>query len=313
VKSLLEIIDRVSARRSESWALATVVRTRGSTYRKPGARLLVDRDGRSTGVLSGGCLEDEIARIGLEVLHSGRPRLTTFDTRKLYGCGGQLDVFLERLPPAGNAGNLITLAGDRLGRREPCCIRTVFENEMSGSELLPPGIPVPECDGVLLHCLPLPVRLLIFGNGPEVAPLRAIAGVAGWIVKHFRHPDEFTSEFQADSQTGAVVMMHHFGRDLAALHALLPLGLRYIGLLGPQRRSAELLARLQEFQPASPAELDFLHAPAGLDTGSEAPEEIALSIVAEAAAVLSGRRGGFLRERRESPRRYTLSPLEKIA
>ena len=43
--------------------------------------------------------------------------------------------------------------------------------------------------------------------------------------------------------------------------------------------------------------LDNLFAPAGLDTGSEAPEEIALSIVAEVAAVLSGRVGGFLRER----------------
>ncbi|MCU1283624.1 MAG: XdhC/CoxI family protein, partial [bacterium] len=60
-----------------------------------------------------------------------------------------------------------------------------------------------------------------------------------------------------------------------------------------------LLARLSEHRPA-----DFdggfraLFAPAGLDIGSEAPEEIALSIVSEVAAVLSKRRGGFLRERR---------------
>jgi xanthine/CO dehydrogenase XdhC/CoxF family maturation factor len=93
-------------------------------------------------------------------------------------------------------------------------------------------------------------------------------------------------------------MTHNFGRDLLALDRLLPLQLRYVGLLGPRKRHAELLARLSEYRP-----LDFetgirnLYAPAGLDVGSEAPEEIALSIVSEVAAVLSGRCGGFLRER----------------
>jgi xanthine dehydrogenase accessory factor len=93
-------------------------------------------------------------------------------------------------------------------------------------------------------------------------------------------------------------MTHNFGRDLLALDRLLPLPLRYVGLLGPRKRYAELLARLSEYRP-----LDFesgvrnLFAPAGLDIGSEAPEEIALSILSEVAAVLSGRCGGFLRER----------------
>jgi xanthine/CO dehydrogenase XdhC/CoxF family maturation factor len=70
-------------------------------------------------------------------------------------------------------------------------------------------------------------------------------------------------------------------------------------LLGPRKRYAELLARLSEYRP-----LDFhagarnLFAPAGLDIGSEAPEEIALSITSEIAAVLSDRHGGFLRERK---------------
>ena len=94
-------------------------------------------------------------------------------------------------------------------------------------------------------------------------------------------------------------MTHNFGRDLLALDRLLPRQLRYVGLLGPRKRHAELLARLSEYRP-----LDFgadgrtLFAPAGLDIGSEAPEEIALAIVSEVAAVLSNRRGGFLRERK---------------
>jgi xanthine/CO dehydrogenase XdhC/CoxF family maturation factor len=94
-------------------------------------------------------------------------------------------------------------------------------------------------------------------------------------------------------------MNHNFGRDLLALDRLLPFRLRYVGLLGPRKRHAELLARLSEYRPL---EVDAggrnLFAPAGLDIGSEAPEEIALAIVSEVAAVLSGRRGGFLRERK---------------
>ena len=92
-------------------------------------------------------------------------------------------------------------------------------------------------------------------------------------------------------------MRHNFGRDFLALDRLLPLQLRYVGLLGPRKRHAELLTRLSEYRP-----LDFesksLFAPAGLDIGSEAPEEIALAIVSEVAAVLSDRRAGFLRERK---------------
>lgn len=70
-------------------------------------------------------------------------------------------------------------------------------------------------------------------------------------------------------------------------------------MLGPRKRYGELLARLSEYRSFDfEAGIKNLFAPAGLDIGSEAPEEIALSIVSEVAAVLSNRCGGFLRERR---------------
>lgn len=69
-------------------------------------------------------------------------------------------------------------------------------------------------------------------------------------------------------------------------------------MLGPKKRRAELLARLSEHRPLDfDAGMQNLFSPAGLDIGSEAPEEIALSIASEIAAVLADRRGGFLRER----------------
>jgi xanthine/CO dehydrogenase XdhC/CoxF family maturation factor len=121
----------------------------------------------------------------------------------------------------------------------------------------------------------------------------------GWIIERFGHPSELAEDFRADAQTAAVVATHNFGRDLVALDRLLPLQIPYVGLLGPRKRHADLLARLSEHRPADfEGGFGTLFAPAGLDIGSEAPEEIALSIVSEVAAVLSKRRGGFLRERR---------------
>src|SRR6266699_749959 len=299
MKALQQIIRRVAENPFRPWALATLVQTEGSTYRKPGARLLVDSDGSTLGVLSGGCLEEEIGRYGRKVIGDGSPILLSFDTKRLYGCDGQLKILVEPLPAVRPNGNLITEIGRLLRNRQVCRIRTCFEDNALGSELLPPEVLLAERRGVLIDTVPLPVRLLLFGSGPEIEPITQLARNLGWVVERFGHPSELVEDFRADAQTAALVMTHNFGRDLLALDRLLPLQLRYVGLLGPRKRHAELLARLSEYRP-----LDFdagvrnLFAPAGLDIGSEAPEEIGLSIVSEVAAVLSERRGGFLRERK---------------
>ncbi len=167
-----------------------------------------------------------------------------------------------------------------------------------GSDLLPADVFLAERRGVFIETLQLPVRLLLFGTGPEIEPITQLAKALGWTVERFDHPFELAQDFRSDTQTAAVVMNHNFGRDLLSLHRLLPLQLRYVGLLGPKKRHAEILAQLSEYVSFDfNGALDNLFAPAGLDIGSEAPEEIALSIVAEVEAVLSGRVGGFLRER----------------
>jgi xanthine dehydrogenase accessory factor len=297
MKALQQIIKRVAANPARSFALATLVQTEGSTYRKPGARLLVEANGTTLGVLSGGCLEEEIGRYGRLVINDASAVLLSFDTRRLYGCDGRLKVLVERLPAAGQKGNLVTEIGRLLAQRDICRIRTCFEGGPLGSELLAADILLAERTGIFIDTLPLPVRLLLFGTGPEIEPITQLAGNLGWMVEHFGHPSELGEHFRPDTQTAALIMNHNFGRDLLAFDRLLPFRLRYIGLLGPRKRHAELLARLSEYRA-----LDFnggarnLFAPAGLDIGSEAPEEIALSITSEIAAVLSDRRGGFLRE-----------------
>src|SRR5437016_1177718 len=299
MKELQQIIRQVADNPTRSWALATLVQTEGSTYRKPGARLLIDSDGATLGVLSGGCLEEEIGRLGQKVIANGTPMLLSFDTKRLYGCDGQLKILVEALPAAEPNGNLITKIHRVLRNREVCRVRTCFEGDTLGSELLASDVLLAEQPGVLIDTVPLPVRLLLFGTGPEIEPITQLAGNLGWVAECFGHPSELAEDFRPDAQTAALVMTHNFGRDLLALDRIRPLQLRYVGLLGPRKRHAELLARLSEYRPLDfDAEVKTLFAPAGLDIGSEAPEEIALSIVSEVAAVLSERRGGFLRERR---------------
>jgi len=302
MKELQQIIRRVVENPSRPWALATLVETAGSTYRKRGARLLVDSDGGTLGVLSGGCLEEEIGRHGQKVIADDAPVVLSFDTKILYGCDGQLKILVEPLPPAAENGNLITKVGELLKKREVCRVRTCFECDTPGSALLPADALVTEQSGMLIDALALPIRLLLFGTGPEIEPITQLAENLGWVVEHFAHPSTFDEHFRADAQTAALVMNHNFGRDLLALDRLLSLQLRYVGLLGPRKRHAELLARRSEYRCVDfEAGIRNLFAPAGLDIGSEAPEEIALAIVSEVAAILSNRTGGFLRERRSDP------------
>ena len=223
--------------------------------------------------------------------------LLSFDTRRLYGCDGQLKILLEPLPAAEPNGNLITRIGRLLENREVCRVRICFEDGTLGSELLNSDALLSERRGILIDTIQLPVRLCCSARA-EVEPITQLAANLGWGIERFDHPSELLEDFRSDAHTAALVMNHSFGRDLLALDRVLPLGLRYIGLLGPRKRHGDLLTRLGEYRP-----LDFetgmknIYAPAGLDIGSEAPEEIALAIVSEVEAVLSNRAGGFLRER----------------
>lgn len=86
----------------EPVVMATVARARGSTPRKPGAKMIVREDGTFFGTIGGGCGEAEVWQKAMEVMESGVPAVVTVDlTEPLDGedkiCGGVMDVFVERL------------------------------------------------------------------------------------------------------------------------------------------------------------------------------------------------------------------------
>ena len=100
-----EIVDEVERWRSqgEQIAVATVVATRKSAPRPVGAKFAVSQTGAMCGSVSGGCVENDVVAQALEVIASGQPRLLSHgitDEQALgvgLPCGGEIDVFLERL------------------------------------------------------------------------------------------------------------------------------------------------------------------------------------------------------------------------
>lgn len=90
----------------EPLALATVARTRGSTPRKAGAKMIVRADGTFAGTIGGGCGEAEVWETAMDVIGTGQPAMVTVDlTEPIDGedkiCGGVMDVFVERIGQAG--------------------------------------------------------------------------------------------------------------------------------------------------------------------------------------------------------------------
>ena len=100
-----EIVDEVKGwrARGERVAVATVVATRKSAPRPVGAKFAVSESGAMCGSVSGGCVENDVAVQGLEVIEGGAPRLLTYgitDDQALgvgLPCGGEIDVFVELL------------------------------------------------------------------------------------------------------------------------------------------------------------------------------------------------------------------------
>ncbi len=327
------LLDDADARRArgERMALATVVSVRGSSYRRPGARLLVPEYGSPIGLISGGCLEEEAARLAREALVLDAPLLVTIDHSakgdELWGsglgCRGVIELLAE--PPAMAHETLDALMAARRDGRASYLLTgldgerrhlTATEADALGERAalaVAHGRPTLLGESVLDPILP-PLHLVVCGAGPDAGPLVASAQRQGWRVdvadprRSFLRPERFPGARLVDAEprdvgsatdagewTAAVVMSHDLLRDAAFVEGLLGRGLAYLGILGPRDRTERLLSELAE--PPPEADLRALHAPAGLDIGADGAEQVATAIVAEILAVLHGRSGGRLRER----------------
>ena len=288
MKEIVDIIRAFQSHRGRPLALATLVRAQGSSYRRPGARMLVCPDGTTVGSLSGGCLEEEVARRAFEVIQTGAPSLMNFDTRLRFGCNGTIEIFVE----AAREDFLSELA-EHFAARRNCRAMTVFSGvvDQLGTRMLGVGEEPPT--EAFVQEIKAPIQLVIFGDGPDSIPLRSFAETLGWSVIEIDQASDLPT--RADERTAAVVKSHNYGRDFAALRHLLQLDLRYVGLLGPRKRRDQLLGALLDDGVSLDSEL---FAPAGLDLGAETPEEIALAIISEIQTVFADASGESLRDRK---------------
>jgi xanthine dehydrogenase accessory factor len=288
VKEIRDILREFERHRGEPLALATLVRARGSSYRRPGARMLVGADGTTVGSLSGGCLEEEVARRAFDVMRTGTPSLMSFDTRLRFGCNGSIDVFVE----AARESFLTDLA-THFRERRGCRAVTLFDGKEDelGTRLLADGEEISA--GAFVQAIEPPIQLVVFGEGPDSVPLRSFAEILGWDVVEVGQAADLPR--QLDERTAAIVKSHNYGRDFAALRHFLALQLPYVGLLGPRKRRDQLLNAVLDSGISIDAEL---FAPAGLDLGAETPEEIALAVVSEIQALFAGASGESLRDRK---------------
>lgn len=199
-------------------ALATLVAVRGSSYRRPGARLLVREDCSTAGNLTGGCLDAEIVEAARDVERTGAARIVTFDLTAEeeavlgwgMGCNGVLDILVEPAESARAAGHVLTeavsarrrttlltlVSGTAIGRRwwqadseeptggadagpPPGAVRSALAAGRSGLVTLPSAAGE---ERAFVEVLQPPPRLVVCGAGIDAVPVTRRAAELGWDV-----------------------------------------------------------------------------------------------------------------------------------
>lgn len=296
--------------------LATVVALEGSSYRRPGVRMLIRKDDKMIGAVSGGCVEKEILFQAQSVFEDQTPKLMTYDGRYRLGCEGILYLLIEPFSPSVTA---LEAFESVLLERKSFSLITSYEMEFGslaqyGTTIHLDGASFPlhptlrKQEGAHYfeqHMEPCK-RLLIIGGEHDAVQLSHFAIGMGWEVgvavtpKEDKTKDDFPGieEFlnyepedlplsYLDNNTAVVLMTHSFAKDLKYLTVLKNTSPMYLGLLGPSKRREKLLdALLEQDLDIDLAFVENIHGPAGLNIGAETPQEIAISILAELLAVI---------------------------
>ena len=320
--------------RRGSYVLATMVRTKGSSYRKQGACMLIDEDGSAVGAVSGGCIEKEVIRRSREVFLTGKPVLVEYDGRYRLGCNGTVYILIEPFNLGRNNSfwknyfkafeerkrwqMISRFEGEALGSAFQFETGEIFavhdENLVSLFNMEDAGR-----EGVFVGEVRPSRQLYIIGNERDAFKLAGIAVEAEFQVTLIGHPQYplpgglqdgyciknvdpagLLTGMWVDEQTAIVLMTHSYSRDLSYLLPLLRLDhVAYLGLLGPKKRRDSLVSEAIEHAGVLPSWLEgSLRGPTGLDIGAELPGEIAISILAEVLSVLAGHTGAPLVDKR---------------
>ena len=290
-------------------ALATVLRTWGSSPRPPGSLLAMNDAGRYVGSVSGGCVEESlVARYRDGEIAGPAPTLIDFGVDRKQAariglpCGGRLEILVEQLGAAGPLAELLKglERGELMTRRVELAGGTVSLSTGNGH------VEFRVSDTEVTKTFGPAWQLLIIGDGQLARHLAGMARHLDYRVticdprddyESASPPDgvRFTREMPDDAvyrlgdqvRTAIVTLAHDPRQDDLGLTAAMDSEAFYIGALGSSRSAAARRERLQTLGYDA-RQLARIHGPAGLPIGSKRPAEIAVSILAEITALRNG-------------------------
>ncbi|MDY7394147.1 XdhC family protein [Aureibaculum sp. 2210JD6-5] len=307
--------------------VATVVALEGSSYRKPGVRMLILENGQMVGAVSGGCVEKEILKQSASVFKNGMSKVMTYNGRYRLGCEGVLYILLELFNPdtAFFDAFSMCLKQHKTFNIDSSYSEDTNSNKVFGSLLSIDNFDFPfnktvnvrenSTDKVFSQTLKPCFRLVIVGAEHDAVQLSSFATDLGWDVYSVASPSDpktlndfpkahqllhqtpetFDTEIIKE-ETAVVLMTHNYAKDLQFLIALKKVNPVYIGILGPVKRREKLLNEfIERFPLTDDAFFEKIHSPAGLNIGAITPQEIALSICAEILSITRQKDPGSLR------------------
>ena len=282
----------------ERFAIATLVAVDGSAPRDVGAQMLITQ-GEHWGFLSGGCIEDDVARHGREAIASGASRLLRYGEGSPWidiklACGSGITVLVEparssepavaALLEAWRTRTPLLWSSDGITRRAEAAGEAPCDSwdGTRYTRLFTPPLKLVLIgeDGATLTAASLALAMgwqvaLVTPGGPEAAPMEGIA-------YHRSDPAAALADIAPDRWTAIAVLSHDREDDERGLAAALGSEAFYVGAIGARVRLDQRIAKLRG-HGVGEAALARLHAPIGLYGFGKAPREVALSLVAEVA------------------------------
>ncbi len=302
-----------SKAKGQPLVLATLVKSMGSSYKKPGAMMLIENDRSTHGLISGGCLEADVAEHAMVVFSAKKAIKLEYDLsdESIFGLGAGCDGTIQIVLQLIQHDYLPFSALNPLPSKS---VATELYIESTGSTQFPIGNyfllknrqliesnknffqSVKDKDHTLYY--KPPPKIAVCGAGIDVIPVLRLLNLLQWHVSLIDHaegrlsqitedleintigvnPENMATKLAAYSFDATVIMSHNLVRDAQYLAYFAATGTQWLGLLGPKQRRDKVLHK---------AQLDLanvqarLHAPIGLDIGGDMPENIAISITAQ--------------------------------
>ena len=251
-----DIYEEIVALRSKGIpaALATIIRRKGATPRKDSAKMLIYADRSQLGTIGGGSIDADVCREAQLIMESGIPKLIAvnlkvadFEERTVI-CGGIMEIYIEPILPDPT---LFIFGAGHVSKALAAAVKLIG------------------------------IKVAIIDDQPKYANRERFPDADAFYIDGW---EESLKKISANKWSYFFIATRSHEFDLVCLRFALQSPARYIGMLGSRDKAAALFEKLEK-EGLNPSEFERVVVPAGLDIGSESPEEIAASIAAEIIAV----------------------------